>query len=238
MMTFASDPAGPCWLLDHGADPNLAWGQDNEAPLHVAARRWDVPMVEALIAHGADALRRRADGCTPYALAQFQGNQQVSAWLAAQGASAPAFASRAFRRRLRTRRSRGRPRDARRPPEPADELGPEHHLMLARHAESGNAQVLETMLACGFDPHARRTRTASPLSIARQWQAIRRRCGFCCGSARTSTRSTACSRPHRSCGPWRDAATACGRRPCRCGGRAHRGRVIGRVDAARRGAGA
>jgi ankyrin repeat protein len=34
------------------------------------------------------------------------------------------------------------------------ELGPEHHLMLHRPAESGNAAVLETMLACGFDPRA------------------------------------------------------------------------------------
>jgi ankyrin repeat protein len=87
MMTFAKDPAGPRWLLDHAADPNLAWGPDGEAPLHVAARRWDVAMVEALIEHGADALRRRADGCIPYTLAEIQGNQPVSAWLAAHGAS-------------------------------------------------------------------------------------------------------------------------------------------------------
>ena len=31
------------------------------------------------------------------------------------------------------------------------ELRPEHHLMLHRPAESGNAAVLETMLACGFE---------------------------------------------------------------------------------------
>jgi hypothetical protein len=35
------------------------------------------------------------------------------------------------------------------------ELRPEHHLMLQRPAESGNAVVLETMLACGFDPNRR-----------------------------------------------------------------------------------
>jgi ankyrin repeat protein len=35
------------------------------------------------------------------------------------------------------------------------ELRPEHHLMLHRHAESGNAAVLGTMLACGFDPQAK-----------------------------------------------------------------------------------
>src|SRR5204863_2106305 len=32
------------------------------------------------------------------------------------------------------------------------DLRHEHHLMLHRHAESGNAAVLDTMLTCGFDP--------------------------------------------------------------------------------------
>lgn len=32
------------------------------------------------------------------------------------------------------------------------DLRPEHHVMLHRPAESGNAAVLDTMLACGFDP--------------------------------------------------------------------------------------
>ena len=62
MMQWAENSAGPYWLLEHGADPNLAWGQDDEAPLHVAARRWDVAMVERLVQHGADVSRRRADG--------------------------------------------------------------------------------------------------------------------------------------------------------------------------------
>ena len=44
MMLWSTNPAGPRWLLAHGADPNLSWGVDDEAPLHVAARRWDVPM--------------------------------------------------------------------------------------------------------------------------------------------------------------------------------------------------
>src|SRR6185503_3057190 len=53
MMLWSDNPTGPSWLLDHGADPNLAWGPEQEAPLHVAARRWTVPMVERLVAHGA-----------------------------------------------------------------------------------------------------------------------------------------------------------------------------------------
>jgi hypothetical protein len=33
------------------------------------------------------------------------------------------------------------------------ELRPEHHLMMQRPAESGQAAILETMLSCGFDPN-------------------------------------------------------------------------------------
>jgi ankyrin repeat protein len=155
MMTWGTNPAGPRWLLDHGADPNLAWGVDGEAPLHVAARRWDVPMVETLVAHGADLALRRADGYTAHTLAELHGNRDIAAWLLAHGAAdelspierfaaACAQGDRAAARAML---------DAR--PGLRAELRPEHHLMLARPAESGNAAVLETMLECGFDPHAR-----------------------------------------------------------------------------------
>ncbi|MBA2354144.1 MAG: hypothetical protein H0V80_05690 [Acidobacteria bacterium] len=33
-------------------------------------------------------------------------------------------------------------------------LRPEHHLLLHRPAESGDARVIETMVACGFDSNA------------------------------------------------------------------------------------
>src|SRR5262249_24453733 len=46
------------------------------------------------------------------------------------------------------------------------ELRPEHHLMLHRPAESGNAVVLETMLACGFNPEAKDKDNVTPLHRA------------------------------------------------------------------------
>jgi Ankyrin repeats (3 copies) len=46
------------------------------------------------------------------------------------------------------------------------ELRPEHHLMLHRPAESGNAPVLETMLACGFQPDAKDKDAVTPLHRA------------------------------------------------------------------------
>src|SRR5206468_12253654 len=66
---------------------NLAWGDAGEAPLHVAARRWDVRMVERLVRHGADVARRRSDGATPYRLAELHGNAEIAAWLLAHGAA-------------------------------------------------------------------------------------------------------------------------------------------------------
>jgi len=166
MMLWADNPAGPYWLLDHGADPNLPWGVDGEAPLHVAARRWDVPMAERLVQNGADLSRVRADGATPYRLAALQGNTDVAAWLLAHGATddlspverfiaACARADRAGAEAMLAAR-----------PALRTELRPEHHLMLQRPAESGNAPVLETMLACGFDPNARDQDNVTPLHRA------------------------------------------------------------------------
>ena len=166
MMTWGRKAAGPDWLLEHGADPNLAWGVDGEAPLHVAARRWDVAMVERLVRHGADVSRRRADGSTPHTLAELHGNADMAAWLIAHGAAdelspldrfiaACARADRAGAERMLAEDAALRA-----------QLRPEHHLMLHRPAESGNAAVLDTMLACGFDTDARDKDQVTPLHRA------------------------------------------------------------------------
>jgi hypothetical protein len=166
MMLWSEDPTGPYWLLEHGADPNLAWGVDGEAPLHVAARRWDVPMVERLVARGGDVSQRRGDGTTPHTLAELHGHAEIAAWLLAHGASnelseldrfiaACARADRAGAEALLADR-----------PSLRTELRPEHHLMLHRPAESGNAAVLDTMLACGFDTDARDKDRVTPLHRA------------------------------------------------------------------------
>jgi ankyrin repeat protein len=155
MMFWATDATGPRWLLEHGADPNLAWGHEGEAPLHVAARRWDVPMVESLVQHGADPLRRRQDGCTPHTLAELHGNHEIAAWLVAHGAKDELSPIERFVAACARgdRASATAMLDAR--PGLRTELRPEHHLMMQRPAESGHAVVLETMLSCGFEPHAR-----------------------------------------------------------------------------------
>ena len=155
ILTFAEDPAGPRWLLEHGADANLPWGPDDEAPLHVAARRWDVAMVELLVTHGADPARRRADGYTPHSLAELHGNRDIAASLLAHGATNELSPLDQF-----IAAAAQADRDAadsllRAHPNLKRELRLEQHLMLHRPAERGNAAALETMLACGFDPNAK-----------------------------------------------------------------------------------
>ena len=166
MMLWSENPAGPSWLLDHGADANLAWGDSGETPLHVAARRWDVPMVERLVEHGADVSRRRADGATPHTLAALHGNPEIAAWLLAHGATDELSSLERF---IAACARADRPAaEAILASQPGlrSELRPEHHLMLHRPAESGNARILETMLACGFHTEAKDKENVTPLHRA------------------------------------------------------------------------
>jgi ankyrin repeat protein len=166
IMFWSSNQAGPRWLLEHGADANLPWGEAGEAPLHVAARRWDVAMVALLVDHGADLGRRRADGATPHTIAARHGNHEVAAWLLAHGATSELSPLDQFV--AACARGDRAAAEARLASDPALRagLGPEHHLLLQRPAESGNARVLETMLACGFDPNVGDNDRVTPLHRA------------------------------------------------------------------------
>ena len=166
MMTWSTNPAGPRWLLEHGADPNLAWGADAESPLHVAARRWDVAMVDLLLRHGADPGRRRADGSTPHTLAELHGNRSVAERLLTLGAvDELSPVERFVAACARGDRAAATTMLEAQPSLRAD-LRPEHHLLLHRPAESGNAPVLEAMLSCGFHPDARDKDNVTPLHRA------------------------------------------------------------------------
>jgi ankyrin repeat protein len=166
MMFWSRNAAGPRWMLEHGADPNLAWGPEGEAPLHVAARRWDVSLVEMLIRHGADPVRRRTDNATPHTLAELSGNHDVANWLLAHGAQDELSPLERFI--AACARADRAAADAMLAAHPSlrTELRPEHQRMLDRPAESGNAAVLETMLACGFDPNTGDKDNVTPLHRA------------------------------------------------------------------------
>ena len=155
ILGWGANPAGPRWLLEHGADANLPWTESGEAPLHVAARRWDVPMVELLVRHGADVSARRADGCSAHTLAALHGNHAVATWLLEHGARDDLSPLERFMAACARGDRAGAEALLRARPGLRSELTTAHHLMLHRPAEAGQVGVLETMLACGFDPGAK-----------------------------------------------------------------------------------
>ena len=150
---WSRTPDGALWLLAHGADPNFVFAENGETPLHVAARAWDVPLVEAMVAHGADISRRRADGRTPYAVAELNGNRAVADWLVAHGASPDladvdrlvAACSRGDRAGVDALLAKNTGLKS--------EITDDHYIAFHQAAERGDVRALEAMLAAGFDPN-------------------------------------------------------------------------------------
>ena len=153
ILNWSRTPEGVVWLLEHGADPNGVFAENGETPLHVVARAWDVPLAEAMVAHGAEIGRQRADGRTPYAVAELNGNRTVADWLLAHGA-APELPE---VDRLVAACSRGDRKTAdallARNPDLRSKLTEDHYLAFHQAAERGDVPALEVMLACGFDPN-------------------------------------------------------------------------------------
>jgi hypothetical protein len=155
ILGWARDPIGPRWLLEHGADPNLPWDQHGDAPIHVAAQKWDVAMMELLAHHGADLHQRRTDGRSALTLAELHGNEAVAAWLRARGAKDELSALERFVAVCARGDRASADAMLRSNPELRGQLRKEHHLMMHVPAQRGDSAVLETMLTCGFDPNVR-----------------------------------------------------------------------------------
>ena len=151
-LQWATTPIGVQWLLEHGDDPDPVFAANGETPLHVAARRWDVAMVKMLVQCGADVSRKRADGRTPYVVAELNGNRAVADWLRAQGVTDElpevdrlvAACGRADRELVAAMLA------AR--PALRGEITSEHYVALHRAAEEGDVAALALLLDCGFDP--------------------------------------------------------------------------------------
>lgn len=155
VLGFARDAAGPRWLLEHGADPDLAWSVTGEAPVHVAARRWDVAMLELLRRHGAELAARSATGASAHTIAALQGNDANARWLVQHGAQDELTPLECFVAACARGDGESAASMLRGRPELRGELRAEHHLLLQRAAERGDVAALDAMLACGFDPSAR-----------------------------------------------------------------------------------
>ena len=153
ILNWSRTPDGVRWLLEHGADPNAVFPENGETPLHVVARAWDVPLAEAMVARGADIERKRADGRTPYAVAELNGNRAVADWLRAHGASPDlpevdrlvAACSRGDRAAAEALLAKN--------PGLRNEITDDHYIALHQAAERDDVRALESMLACGFDPN-------------------------------------------------------------------------------------
>jgi len=159
-------PEGVRWLLEHGADPNLTWAEHGDAPLHIAAQRLNVAMVELLVSHAADIHQRRSDGRTPHMIASLYGNREIATWLLQQGATDELTQFEHFVAACTSGdRARADSMLAKHP-NLRNELRDEHHLMLLVPAERGDIKVLETMLASGFNPNTRDHDGVTPLHKA------------------------------------------------------------------------
>jgi ankyrin repeat protein len=152
ILQWSTTADGVHWLLAHGADPDPVFAANGETPLHAVARRWEVAVAEQLVQRGADVSRRRADGRTPYAVAELNGNRAVADWLRARGAwNELGEVDRLVAAAARGDRGAANAMLAARPTL-RDEITAEHYVVLHRAAEQGDVGVLALLLDCGFDP--------------------------------------------------------------------------------------
>lgn len=78
---------GVIWLLDHGADPNVRCGKEEETALHLAARLGQrESVVRLLLGHGADIRAQRGDARRAWLLAARGGFDETAALLERAGA--------------------------------------------------------------------------------------------------------------------------------------------------------
>src|SRR5262249_8369175 len=132
ILHWSATEVGVRWLLEHDADADPVFAENGETPLHVVAASWDPGLAEALVDPGADIVRRRADGRTPYAIAELNGNRAMAQWLLARGASDDLSAADRFVAAC----SRGDRIAAtamlERHPDLRNEIGPDHYSALYR----------------------------------------------------------------------------------------------------------
>jgi ankyrin repeat protein len=139
------------WLLDHGADPEVRCGREQESSLHVAARRGQPPGVLLLLLdHGADVHARRGDGRSAWVLARRGGFDELAELLEAAGAHAEDLTP---GDRLLAACGRGDAQAARQLARGAS-LEPGDERLLPEAAGRGHFPVVRACLAAGFPPDA------------------------------------------------------------------------------------
>lgn len=147
--------SGVIWLLDHGADPNVRCGTEEETALHVAVRRDQSPsVVRMLLDHGADVHARRGDGRTAWVLAQRGAQDELATVLVGGGATSEELSPADL---LVAACSRGDANTAREVAthEVLEALAAADLRVLPDAAARGRLESVRACLAVGFDVDAR-----------------------------------------------------------------------------------
>jgi len=144
---------GMHWLLEHGADPNVACVPSGSRPLHQAVHTArSAPMVEALLQHGADPDAADAAGRTAIELAVALGSPELEALLLAHGADAARITP---MHRFLGACMRGEPSGMRsfleQHPGLMQQLPREARGLAAMAANEGRAVAVTTLLDMGWD---------------------------------------------------------------------------------------
>lgn len=152
LAAHAAEIEGMQWVLEHGANPNVTSGDAGEVPLHRAAARGHIAMVDLLLTHGADPNIARIDGRTNYAFAVRSGSVAVIEKLRTAGAVAIGVtqqdellgacmrADEPAARSIVTTNSRL-----------IETLAPEDRNVFMDAAGKGGVDAVRTMAAVGFD---------------------------------------------------------------------------------------
>lgn len=141
---------GMNWLLEHGADPNVRCGKEQESSLHVAARRGQSrEVIERLVTQGADVDAERGDGRTPWLLAARAGFDQVMEVLERSGARPQPLSA---ADKLLAACGRGAADEARTlaTPQLLAELDASDLKLLAEAVSEGRSKVALAFIATGF----------------------------------------------------------------------------------------
>lgn len=157
---------GMLWLLEHGADPNVPCGREQETALHVAVRRGQgADIVRLLLDHGADVHARRADGRTAWILAERGGFDELKALLEEAGAVPEPLAAEDL---LLAACGRGDEDAARRlaSPDLVAALESSASRTMIEAARKGRLDVVRAYLAAGFPVGVQDENGATPLHHA------------------------------------------------------------------------
>lgn len=157
-----TDPAagtalrGCAWLLEHGADPNVRSGEQEETPLIQACKSGFTPLVPLLLRFQADPNLRGKDGMSAHKWAVLLGNAEAAQALVAAGAEDELTAGEQFLAQC----ARGVI------PDQVPPLDERERGVIVKLAEQGSVKGVEACLAAGLPVNYTTREGETPLHFA------------------------------------------------------------------------